>query len=456
MLSGVRDHVGTTLLTLGAITQLRKQGVSVSACIVGSHLQRAVVLRRLCGRYVHCLDSSMLTRDQILTTLYLAGLGANLVLVLGSGGVFDGRQAASLEGSPAQISAQIKAPIVLVADARGFGNSLSALVKGYAGFARGVSIRAVILNRVNSAGEPQRPRSFFQESFAYCKLPEIIGRIPEREMPGHAVPAGIAQHKNSILFPRDFFIEAASLVADHVDLDRLMSLAAESPKIEGLAFDTEPSHIRTRIAVSDDVCFSLCYQTNLELLRYFGAKLVPFSPLADVRLPHDIGGVYITGAFLGDYAADLQANREMMTALREFAARGGVIYAEGSGSAYLCREFQNEPAGELFEGVGIVPAVARGREPDECYGRVETLEESILGPLGIELAGMDTRQWMLTQIDEGLLPVLRMNAEQGEVMRDGYSPGAQMLCNFSLLNMASQPQAALNLVNACEVVCRVQ
>lgn len=456
VLSGVRDNVGTTLLTLGILTQLRKQGMSVSACVVGSHLQRAVVLRRLCGRYVQCLDSRLLKRDEVLTCLYLASLGANFILITGGGGVFDGWQPASLEGSPAQIAAYAKAPVVLVADARGFGNSLSALVKGYTSFARGVSIEGVILNRVGAKGEPERPRSFFQESFAYCKLPEILGMAPDREFSGYQLAHGAAQHQNTILFPRDFFIEVAALVANHVDLDRLMAVAAQSQPLEGIAFDVEPSHIRTRIAVSDDVCFSLSFQSNLELLRYFGAKLVSFSPLADVRLPHDIGGVYLTGAFLSEYGRDLQANREMLAALRDFAAAGGVIYSEGSGSAYLCREYQTHATGEFFEGVGIIPAVARGREPEECRGRAEILEDSVLGPIGTEIAGVDPRQWALSQIDEGLLPALRMNSEQGEMTRDGYSPGAQILCTFSLLDMASQTQAALHLVNACEVVRRVE
>ena len=452
VISGVRTGSGTTLLSWGLVSELRKAGLGVSVCIVGSSLQRAIVMRRLSGRYVHCLDPQILSRQQMLAELYLAGLGANLVLIVGSGGLFDGGGPTLLDGSPAQVAGQVKSPVILVAEAAGFGHSLAALVQGYSRFAKGVQLGGVILNRMGVEDEHQRLPSFFHESFEFCKLPPIIGMVPERSLSSGTVPPGVGQNKNCTSLALDFLLEVGDLVGRHVDASRVVDLAAQSRPIENLSFGFQPRNIRTRIAVSEDVCFAVSYQTNLELLRYFGAKIVPFSPLADVRLPRDLGGVYLTGAFLADYAEDLQANRDMAGALREFAKAGGVIYAEGAASAYLCREFQTVPGGARYEGVGLIPAVARAREPREGYLRAALCEESVLGARDLQIAGICDRQWSLSSVEEGLVPTLNVQYDQGEPIKDGWSPGAQMLCTFGLLNFASEPHAAMHLVNACEVV----
>ena len=463
ILSGVRSGVGKTLLTIGLTHELRRRGVSVSCGVIGAQLINSVLLKRLSGRSVRCFDDRLLTAHQNLASFSQAGLGADLVLIDGRAALYDGYAPGTLRGSDAEIARLLRAPVVLIADARGIGTSLVALYKGFSALAEGFEIAGMVLNRYersNSGEEPSfdtRDREYYEAALEAFRIPPLLGALPDANFPCNVPQEGVLQERNQVALPRQFFIELGALVNRCVNIDALLERAATAPPLSIPEAEIAPSGRRVRIAVSDDSCFHLCFQDNLDLLRYFGAELIPFSPLADSALPKRIGGVYLNGAYLKEYGADIAANESMKEALRSFVDKGGVLYAEGSGCAYLCKEFRVSGTPQVYGGVGVLDGTAISAPFAPRYDDVVTVDDTILGRTGYLVKGFSTNEWRLDQLDQaGLYRSLRFSMPGGGVLHEGFSPRPQVLGTFSFLQFASNPEVAKNLVDSAEVVEKLQ
>src|SRR5262249_37403321 len=134
--------------------------------------------------------------------------------------------------------------------------------------------------------------------------------IPERHL--GLMPAG----ERGALEP--LVAALADLIAETCDLDALLALAQQAPPLaivpdiveqaESWAISKSSGGTRPVIAVARDRAFSFYYEDNLDLLRLAGAEIVPFSPMADTKLPGGTAGIYIGGGFPEVYAAELAAN----------------------------------------------------------------------------------------------------------------------------------------------------
>jgi cobyrinic acid a,c-diamide synthase len=202
------------------------------------------------------------------------------------------------------------------------------------------------------------------------------------------------------------------------------------------------------------------FQDNADLMRYFGAEMVPFSPLADSELPRRIGGLYITGAYLKSYGEELARNESIKRAILDFADAGGVIYSEGAGTAFLCRTFQPELSGEKLQGVGLIPADAYAVNQPRSFIEARTVDESILGSPGSAIQGLKTGEWALKGFDVGpgssLLYSLQIFTDEGAQVNEGYSSSAQSCATLHFLHFGSNPAIAETLVEAAAVHERVR
>ncbi|RMG40820.1 MAG: hypothetical protein D6719_09870 [Candidatus Dadabacteria bacterium] len=450
MLSGIREGAGKKLLATGLIHELRRRGISISCVVRDSCLLQTAVFRRLAGRYCICLDSHLLDDSQMLYQSYMAGVGADLILVTGKGGLYDGNSPGDLKGSDAELAELTLTPIILLVDGQGWGNSLVALIKGYFDYGEGLKFIGACLNKLkrDNQGCPTPSIDFFNRCLKEASLGELIGAVPAVSLEADLPPADVCQSKVFTSLPRSFFVELGNLVNKFIDIDLLIERAetASSLRLENLTYSPLPR--RTRIAVSDDSCFNICFQDNLVLLKYFGAEIVPFSPLADQKIPAGSAGVYLTGGALGEYATAISNNDLMLKAIREFANSGGVIFSEGAASALLCDKYIIN--GDQYPGVGVIPAAATLKQPKQSYFESITMEDSILGPPGLVLRGIDTREFSLSGPDRAVM-VLQMKYPDGEKHFGGFSPGAQIVSSFGFCHMGSNPVVARHLVDACEV-----
>lgn len=453
LISGVQSQVGKTLFALALAAEFRRLNLSAAYSLTGPDLMRGTMFRRATGRAVHVLDQHLLSSSQLMINFHLSGAGADLAVMVGESGLFDRKMQSLPRGSDAEIASLLQIPTVLVIDVRGYGPSMAAVLRGAQELAASFDVPGVCLafaDRVLSNGEFDR--EFYDDCFDEFRLRRPFGILPEVS-PGHLVPSRlISQDRNEAIFDRSILAELADAVRQHVDVPAILAAARRALPVPLANFNHRPSPRRVRIAVTDDPCFSLGFQDNLTLLRYFGAEIVPFSPLADRELPKRIGAVCVSGCFLEEYAPDLAQNEDLARSIRRFVDAGGVLFSEGAGTAYLCEEFYITSSRQAFPGVGLITGRASSHTGQVRYSDGIAIEESVLGAPGLILKGVMTDEWRLAS-DNPVMRTLRVTSGS-EVSPEGFSPNAQVVCNFMFTHLGSNPAVAKNLVDAAEIASR--
>jgi cobyrinic acid a,c-diamide synthase len=464
ILSGNKSACGKSIIAVGLCVSLRKRNISLSCCVNGSNPIQAMILKRLTRRYTRCLDANILSNSQILTSMQQAAMGADMMLIEGQDGLFDGVSPGSLKTSDAELAALTRTPVVLVVDSEGYYNSLAALIKGYYDFAQGFSIEGIIANNCDlspldgddpglNSSQKIRDKIFYDAVLQSFKMQALIGAVPKSPAPFPQITDKFTQLKGNISFPLQFFKDVGNLVENHVDVNGLIQLAGKAPGIRLPDKVFEPAQRRTRIAVSDDNCFSLSFQDNIELMRFYGAEIVGFSPLADEEIPKRVGAIYFTGAMLAGYEEELAKNQNIKNSIKQFVESGGVVYSEGAGTAFLCEEYEGADEGVFYEGIGLLKARAVKEQSFFGYHEAITIEDSILGRAGNVIKGVSIGEWKLEKA--GLISKIFRISRGSNTFEEGYSPGAQIVSTFSFFHFASSPQIAKNIVDAAEIVAKV-
>lgn len=460
LVAGSASGVGKSIFVTGLLMALRRRGLSVSCCVTGEAIQQAVIYSRITHRYVRCLDRNVLGSDELLSTVGEAGRGADIVLIDGRGGLYDGRTPGNLSASDAEIAALTSTPVVLVVDTPKLSDSLSAMIQGFAGYSSDVTVSAVIANQVGRGLPPTLlSRASDHEALRHelhaRGLPPCDGALPFFTMHGELPPAEALQQVNFTAVPLKLLNELEQIVASNIDLDDIVALASTAPPFEFYEPSPVVRHGECRIAVADDSCFNLCFQDNLDLLRLFGAELVKFSPLADSRLPKSIGGVYIPGACIAEYAENISANKELFAALRQFHEQGGVIYSEGAGTAMLCNSFKPDSAEEAYEGAGLIPLNVVEAHQERAIFQATIRQDAVLGDVGWSVAGLATGEWRIKTSDNfetsECIKTLDVELADGSRGLEGFSASAQSFSTLHFLHFGSNfaiPQALVQAAAA--------
>eukprot|EP00873_Tetraselmis_striata_P000231 jgi/Tetstr1/420495/TSEL_011608.t1 len=341
VVAGTHSGVGKTSVTVGLIRALTDRGLEVATFKVGPDfldpLQHQAAARS--SRSSVNLDGWMAGRDGVLRSFWSRARGADIAVVEGVMGVFDGRDGLSETGSSAEVAKWLGAPVLLVLDCWALSRSAAALLQGYAAFDAQLRVEGVVLNKVGGDFHTKWLRDAILSAAppGGAPAPAVLGGIPKD--PGLAIAErhlGLAQPA-----PGQPHLQAlAAAVEAHLDVDALLALAATAatPPPPPSPLQEPIAQRRVRIAVAQDDAFCFRYADSLALLEAAGAQLVPFSPLADAALPGAVGGVFLPGGYPELHAPALAANGAMRAALRDFAAGGGVVYAECGGLMY-CAEF---------------------------------------------------------------------------------------------------------------------
>lgn len=457
-IAGTSSGVGKSFFTVGLAAALVQRGLSVNVCLHSVRLLQAVLYRRICLRHPCILDPRLLTPLQILEEVQLASAGADIVLVDGNLGLFDGQGPTTLEGSDAWLAELLGAPTIVLFDAGIFAASAGAVVKGFSGGTfHQFPIEGAVANWLDLDGAPFRDRAFYEAALAAFGAPPLLGALrtlPSALEPENTLPArSVSQDRNRTLLGRLFILELGKLVAESVDIDAIVAIAGHAPRIQLEEEGPLPGR-RCRIAFSDDSCFHLGFPDNLTILRHYGAELVPFSPLADTELPPRIGGIYFTGAYLREYGADLAANIELMAAMRDFVERGGVLYAEGGGTAFLCTEFQVDSQGNFLPGVGLLPGRAIFATGQIDYLSVQMTDCSVVGVSGAVMQGVDSFEWAFEATGSPPSTAFQETSPRGARMIHGMAPLPGVTASFAFLHWGSHRAGAQRFVEAAEFAAR--
>jgi cobyrinic acid a,c-diamide synthase len=444
------SHAGKTTITLALMAALSRRGLRVSPFKVGPDYIDPQLHRRAAGRASYNLDTFLVQPHGVQDTFAHATRDADIAIIEGVMGLFDGSSPTSRVGSTAEVASLLQAPIVLVVDASGMAASVAALVRGFRTYDPAAWVAGVILNRLGGEGHYRYLLPALEqegiEVLGY--LPKALDvEIPERHL--GLLPASEADLVTPLLD------RLSDLVEQYIDLDRTMALARMAPAstLTVERADKAPLSSGTsgvRVAWAQDEVFHFTYQENLDLLSAAGADIVMFSPLRDAVLPPDIDAIWLGGGFPELYAEPLMANTSMRQAIWTAGANGLPIYAECGGFMYLC-EWLEDQQGQRYAQVGLISGGTRMTDRLQQFGYAEAtfLYDTLLGPRGTTVRG---HRFHYSVYEPGVSPhacAYRITRHRtGESSLEGFQYH-NVLATYFHLHLGSQPQMAGFFVDFC-------
>jgi cobyrinic acid a,c-diamide synthase len=434
VIGGTHSGVGKTTITLGLIGALRRRGLTVQPFKVGPDFIDPLHHGQASGRPSRNLDGWMLGTDVNRRRFAITTADADVALIEGVMGLYDGSEGKSDRGSTAEMAKLLDLPVVLVIDAGAMARSAAALIHGYVSFDTAVRVVGVILNNVGSAAHADMIRDAVGETIpvlgALPRNADLV--IPERHLGLHLPHE--ARH--------DYVEQVANLIDDHVDVDQLLS----STRIQRRPASAQsiPSNPRVRLGVARDEAFCFYYADNLELLAQAGAEVVEFSPIRD-PLPPDLDGLYVGGGYPELHAKELAENTGTTTAIREFADAGAPIYAECGGLMYLAEQLR--VGDSVYPLCGVLPFSTTMPGPLKlAYVEIETTG-GLFGPRRRARGHLFHRSEISG--DQPASRCYQLQTSRGDQGEEGYQY-RNVLASYIHLHFASDPGLASAFVDRCQ------
>lgn len=346
MISAPASGQGKTSLTAAIAAQARRQGRRVRVFKTGPDYLDPMILERASGAPVYQLDLFMGGLAHCQALLAQAAAEADLILVEGVMGLFDG------DPSSADLAAAFGLPVLAVLDASAMAQTFAALATGLARYRSDIRVAGVVANRVGSESHARMVAQGLPQDLplvaALRRQPELslperhLGLVQALELPGldaqlqawaDAWEAGCAlgQGLEAALAPIDFQAPA--------QVDHGQPLAGR------------------RIAIARDACFSFIYPANVDCLRELGAELHFFSPLAGEALPA-CDALWLPGGYPELHAQALAAHPSFFADLRRHQAEGKPLLAECGGLLVLLEQLI-DAEGKTWPQAGLLPGTGR-------------------------------------------------------------------------------------------------
>jgi cobyrinic acid a,c-diamide synthase len=380
VVAGTHSGVGKTTVASGLMAALTSKGLKVAPFKVGPDFIDPSYHALATGRPGRNLDA-FLSGPELISPLFAHGSrGADVAVVEGVMGLFDGKSGGGELASTAHVAKLLHAPVVLVVDASAMARSAAALVHGYATFDPALRLAGVVLNRV---GSPTHEK-MLREAIEPLGVP-ILGVLrrdaalstPDRHL--GLVPVAEREHG-----ARTMLDAASAAVARSCDLEGILRMAASAGPLSAEPWSPQAPEPGTqvRVAVAAGPSFSFLYRENLELLEGAGVEVATFDPTTDGALPEDTDALYLGGGFPETHAEALSANEPLKGHVRRFAAERRPVVAECGGLLYLARDLDGHPM------CGVIDAAARMTDRLTLgYRKARALSGSPLTGAGVVVSG---------------------------------------------------------------------
>ncbi len=354
LISAAHKSSGKTAFACGLAAALVRRGRAVQPFKKGPDYIDPMWHRHAAGRPSFNLDFNTQDGDEIRATFARAMAAADIGLIEGNKGLYDGL---AVDGSDcnAALAKLLAAPVLLVLDAAGLTRGVAPLVVGYCAFDPDVTIAGIVLNNLASARQEAKMRAALER---YTDVP-VVGAV------GRADDMLLVERHLGLVTPDDAGLPAeridamATRVEAEVDVDAVEAIAATAPAPEEPdTCQVVASSPRTdlRIAVARDAAFGFYYADDLDRMRALGAEPVFFDTFADGRLPK-ADALFIGGGFPETHMPALESNGALRAEIRAAIAAGLPTYAECGGMMYLSRAIHWH--GQRHTMVGALPADAR-------------------------------------------------------------------------------------------------
>ena len=423
---------GKTTVATGLMAALRRAGHEVSGHKVGPDYIDPGYHALATGRPGRNLDPHLVGEELVVPLLLHGARGADLAVVEGVMGLFDGRVGQHGFASTAHVARLTASPVVLVVDISRSSRTIGAVVHGLSTYEPGVRVAGVVLNQ---AGSPRHAA----EVTSSLRVP-VLGVVPRAE--GLATPS---RHLGLVpAAERDGAVEVvaawADAVAEHVDLDAVLAVARTAPDLDQPPWDPADRVTsvpgRPVVAMAGGRAFTFRYAETEELLRAAGCEVVAFDPLTDGALPDRTAAVYLGGGFPEVHARELTDNVALREQLAAAVAGGVPTVAECAGLLYLCSSLDSSPM------VGSIDATAAMTERLTLrYPTMTAATDNLLSRKGELSTGHEFHRTH-TDPERGTLPAWTVDG-----VDVGFA-GPTLHASYLHTHWAGQPQLAQRFAEA--------
>jgi len=447
VVAGTKSGCGKTTVSLGLMAALVKRGLKVAPFKVGPDFIDPGHHSRIAGVGCRNLDGWMLSRNFNLDVFANGMKDADIAVVEGVMGLFDGYDGKSEAGSTAQIAKWLGLPVILLVDAASMARSAAAIVMGFEHFDAELTYAGVIFNHLGSARHLQYLKEAVQDRIEMPCLGGILRdttiAIPERHL-------GLVTREDYPLGEENID-RLAGLIEKSIDLDLLLNGLADVD-LPRQTKERPPNQIEkmVRIAVARDNAFCFYYEDNLDLLEQQGAELVFFSPMVDQNLPQDIDGLYLGGGYPELFAEKLTENAALRDRVKELSADGMPIYGECGGFMYLCEELI-DLNNNRYRMSGCFPFATRmfTRLKALGYREITLSRNTVIGNAGLTIRGHEFHYSELVNLSRDVPTVYSISDRSGlDKAPEGYVIN-HTLGSYNHLHFGSQPDAAGCFVENC-------
>jgi len=321
---------GKTTIARGVMALLRTRGYRVQPFKCGPDYIDTKFHEAVCGRPSINLDTFMATPDHVRELFWRYGEDADVCVVEGMMGLFDGYDRD--RGSSSEVARVLGLPVVLVVDAKSAAYSMAALLQGFISFRDDVSVAGVIFNKVGSERHRQMLQQVCDDLGVAC-----LGYLPKSaalEQGSRYLGLDFSELSNNS-HAEGADGQLTAILEKTVDIDRLLALEVCRKQTRPLLTanpDFTVSKPRVLLAQSAEA-FSFVYQ---EVVDRFGSVRI-FNPESDVPDFDGIDLLYLPGGYPEKHLAALVANETCRRAIKDYAEGGGRVVAECGGMMYLCR-----------------------------------------------------------------------------------------------------------------------
>ncbi len=369
MIASPSSGSGKTSITIALLNVLKKRGLNIVSFKTGPDYIDPLFHKNVLGVKSHNLDTFFTGKEKTLELFNEASDGADIAVMEGVMGLYDGLGGVLMEGSSYDLAAVTDTPVILIVNAKGMGKSVAALIKGFLSYDDKKLIKGVILNRTS--------KSFYstiKEEIEKELGIRVLGFMPDKK------EVSLSSRHLGLVTPDE--VESINEITpilskeleENVDVDAVLKVAGEAPdetpgvatgvaSVEAsgenvvLTTNAETSN-KPVIAISKDEAFCFLYDENVNELKKAGAEIKYFSPLHDKSLPNDADAVILVGGYPEEYLKILSDNESMMMSVNEAADKGMPVVAECGGFMYLHKIIKDKDGNE-YKGVGIIDG--------ECY-----------------------------------------------------------------------------------------
>ncbi|MGH9046882.1 MAG: cobyrinate a,c-diamide synthase [Acidimicrobiales bacterium] len=435
VIAGTHSGVGKTTVATGLMAALRRAGLNVASAKVGPDFIDPGYHHLATGRVGRNLDSYLCGPEAIVPIASKAAEGADLLVVEGVMGLFDGL-GSTPAASTAEIAALLEAPVVLVADASSMSSSVRALVDGsHHHLERTWSrpLAGVILNRVGS----DTHETLLREAMSGSQVPVLgvlrrDGALEWRDRHLGLVP--VVENPSGVAAALARLVDA---IAWGLQLGDLEGLARRAPAMTAAALPAarRVAERAVKVAVMGGAAFGFSYPDNLERLAEAGAELVEVDPVGDPALPDGVHGLYACGGFPEVFAPELAANRALLGDVRQKLGAGLPTWAECGGLLWLSRSLDGHRlCGAIAADARLAGRVSVG------YRSATLLTDTPIGERGTVLRGHEHHYSTLEPAGDALELVGRSGTRL-----EGWAT-ERLLATYLHLHMGGDPSPAEHFV----------